>query len=869
MGQSKKKLRNKIKAERRVTPKAKRKAKKIQQIEDRNKLKDSKRKAAEAVSVKPGHSRLSGDLATEVSAVDKLFASLGEEEEEEDAEPLDDGSDESSAGAFHEVGVDDDDVGDLDEPLGPDDLEGLDEPDSAARHVEELKAIKEKDPEFYKFLVESDRALLDFRVPEHGEDEEAEDAEAGEQAPEAGEVPGAPATRDERRVLTPERLRRIHESVLDSFTACKAALNIYHNAVRSIEGKQEEAKADDEEQDPGDDKKGRKKKKREKKAPAKRKRRRARPGEFEIENEAIFSEVIEWSLDNLLGVFRHHAGKLRAARFVGKGGKKGKRGRKWQEDNAKPAEPDSSGVVDPQRYSRWSRVHVLAKIFWEETFYLLNHLVGNQMIEYVLRRISSPQALSWLWPFKKVRYVFVKKCAIIWSSATSQSVRLLAFLFLRNAGAMTMQLKESEKPGATPMLDGLIRMMIKGFAQAASMGYSWRSHNTFRFMENCFVEMLRLDDATAYRLGYVCIRQLAKILRDACIAVAHGDGKKKGQAKAKARGKSAKALSEKARKKRSAYQQAAQSLVAWPFVRAIYLWTKAVGSLPSLRELAYPLSMIIMGAVKSNLTKIQNFPFVYHCLLCQNRLGASLAAFVPVSSHLMKAYVVLLTAMEKAWKKRRGGPGKESTGLGATRAPEVEVLHHFSEGQVYDSLTLEVVGSSLCFLLVDHWGLLSRSPAFPELVSIVLMHVRKHRKHCRSEALRRQLTSFISAAETSSEDIRSRRENLTEAPPFTKFLVFDADSALAKMRETMLKRKADEERSRILAETKKDGKGEGKGDAANAKRDAKKKQREKKQAAAKEAAPAPKRQRPAAKEEGPTELAEDQVEEMAFSSGED
>lgn len=38
-----------------------------------------------------------------------------------------------------------------------------------------MKAIKEKDPEFYKFLVENDRALLDFRAPEEEAGDEGED----------------------------------------------------------------------------------------------------------------------------------------------------------------------------------------------------------------------------------------------------------------------------------------------------------------------------------------------------------------------------------------------------------------------------------------------------------------------------------------------------------------------------------------------------------------------------------------------------------------------------------------------------------------------------------------------------------------------
>uniref|UniRef100_A0A7S1RLJ2 Nucleolar complex protein 2 homolog n=1 Tax=Alexandrium catenella TaxID=2925 RepID=A0A7S1RLJ2_ALECA len=767
-----------------------------------------------------------------------------------------------------------------------------DEADAGARHEQELKAIKEKDPEFYKFLVESDKSLLDFRAPtpaemavgeeEPGDDEEDEEEDAEETKAKAKKAAGA--AQAAKKVLTPERLHRIQDTVMDSFTSCKAALNIYHTAVRSIEGRAMES-TDPAWKEAEAERKAKEEKKAEqeggKKPKPKPKRSKARPGLLEIEDEAIFSEVIEWSLTNLLAAFHHHAGKLRKGSAPNKKRQKqkGKKGGK-KEDEEFDVDPGPGAAVDVRRYARWLRVQVLVKIFWDETFFLLNHLVGQQMIEYLLRNISGPQAISWLWPFKKVRSLFIKKCILVWSQAPTQPVRLLAFLFLRNLGAMALQERESTVK-KTPLLDDIIRTMVKGFAQAASAGFTWRSINSFRVMENSFVEMLRLDDSTAYRLGYVCIRQLAIVLRNACIAVnSHTDhSKSKGQATSMARGKNKKELTEKQRKKRAHYQQAAQSLVAWPFIRGVYLWTKAVGTLPSLRELAYPLSMVIMGAVKSQISKIQMFPFVYHCLLCQNRLGASLGVYVPISSHLMKCFEVMNIAIDKAFQKRRSSAGKDYAGVSQAKAPEVEVLTHFGEGQRYDSLTLEAVGGNLMFLLADHMGLLSQSPAFPELVSIVLIHVRKHRKHCGSEAMRRQLTTFIQAAEATAEQVRLKREALTEAPSFKKFLIFDADTQMAKLRVTMTKRKADEEKQRIEAETRDDGKPEGddaKGDKNKKKQRKGRRQREAEEAAAEaegaagEAAkPAKKRRRKGGKEEAPADQKEDKVEEMAFSSGED
>jgi len=858
---NKKAAKNYAKGKARMSPKAKEKAKKAKSSQRKQEFRESKRQAKAAIS-KPAPKR---DELSELKSVDALFASMGDDDDDDgpirDPDDSDDDSD-SSAGAFCEVDGSGDE-GPL-RTVKKEDLEAEGEEDDGenpvARHAKEMKLIKEKDPEFYEYLLKEDRALLDFSMGDEtdveGLDEEEIAAKAAEKA------------RSEKQLLTAERLERIHSVSKESFTACRAAVNAFHLAVRSIEVQKpkdpfaEEGKEGEEDEEGG---RGGKKKRKERNSSGKWRYER---GPLRIEDEAVFSSAIEWAVANLLTTFKAHAGE-----YCDDDKKKKSKKKKAEEQDGKFGK---DGPMDPTKYKRWPRLKPITQIFWDETFVLLSHLTDSQMLEYVLRHCSTPEALSWLWPFRYLRQRFIKRCCFLWSQSKSHNVRFLAFLFLRNCGAMVLHQPDNAS-SASMQLQALLKMVLYSFQDVARAGYSWKSLSRFRFMENCMVELLRLEDVTSYRMGYLCIRQLAKILRDACIATSLGaiSSKKKPDQKKKG-----------AKKKKMATEQNANALVTWAFVRSLYLWTKAVGSVPALRPLAYPLSMVILGAIKNKLTNLQQFPFVYHCLLSLNRLGASLEAFVPVSSHLLKATGILNAEMEKAVRKRSAKTAQElkekKTLDQKVRAPELDVLIRFNETQTSEVLTLETIGSGIAFLFYDHLGLLSQSPSFPEIISPVILHLRKYCKNCRSEPLRRQLRTVVEKAESSAAEVRAKREALTEVPDAKKFLLFDADTGIAKARAEALKRRATEEQTRVEAELREEEKD--KDDKDKDKKGKKGKDADKEKPVEEEPKKEPKKKKRKVEKKTPQELATeavdkavalgeapdaDEVENMAFSSGEE
>jgi len=795
MGYSKKGLRNKQKNDRRAGAKHKDKIKLIKKIEGGKKVRASK-KAATILRV-----GVSKDDGVGNPSVDDLFASLGDKEEDvQEIAPTDD--------------------------LSLDELAALS--DGVERHEEELQAIREKDPEFYGFLVEQDKQFLEFRA-QAVQGESSESKKSAKKKKGAPDLGAAQQAQEPCRLLTMERFKQLQGLAGSSFTAFKALLSVYRTAVRSMEGAgapDVEAQLDTEEVAPEDrEKRQEQVLQQRRRAEEGRGKRQVQGSVMTIDSEATFSEVLEWSIANLPKLLRQYGGDQPQG-TAGAGGKKKdkkfqfkKRDKKVDPGSGTPEGPASegaalsaAGLLDPTGLERWSRIKVLSNIFWEETLFLLSHLTAPAMLEFVLRSCSTREALCWLWPFKLLRTRFLGLCCTLWASSSpsaTQSVPLLAFLVVRNMAAIAVH---APSPAGGPdakvqvtQLEALIRTALGAFAAAAASRYSWRSVSHFRFMENCIIELFRVDDATTYRVGYTCVRQLAIVLRNACVATSQGGG-------AKGSGKGQKGT-QKAEKP-SGKKRDMEALVSWPTVRAIYLWTRAVGSVPALRPLAYALSMTTLGAVKCKIASLQHFPFVFHCLHCINQLSVSLKAFVPISAHLLKVLAVLMQALEKEHKRRAGGkrrwaggnqPGDDDVDSAPVlkfKAPQIELLLRFKEDQMTETALLEAIGASLFALFTDHLGLLSRSAAFPELATPVLLHLRRHSKHCSSLSLRKQLGALLAACEESLVAVRRHRDALTEAPAPGLLLMLDAEATtLARQRTQLLRRRAAEERQGAEAES--------------------------------------------------------------------
>eukprot|EP00438_Fugacium_kawagutii_P015256 Skav215783 [mRNA] locus=scaffold2278:245006:247875:+ [translate_table: standard] len=248
--------------------------------------------------------------------------------------------------------------------------------------------------------------------------------------------------------------------------------------------------------------------------------------------------------------------------------------------------------------------------------------------------------------------------------------------------------------------------------------------------ENCIVELVRLDDAAAYRAGYVCIRQLALVLRNASLKpVAEKSSKKTGHKDVVKGGKESKSKSGKTKGAKVAKGPKGKSgksrlitetLVSWPYVRAMFLWARLVSEVKALKDLAYPLYMVILGSVKSQ-SSLSFAPFCLHGLRALNELAEKTQKLVPLSALLLRLLDINLKAIDKAPK------GSEEVAAEDLHIEMLLALPNFKEE------TLTKLGSCVCALFTEHLAVLSRSVAFPELATPVLLHLRRFSKSVASE----------------------------------------------------------------------------------------------------------------------------------------
>ncbi|KAF9903112.1 Nucleolar Complex 2 protein [Linnemannia zychae] len=400
----------------------------------------------------------SGDEKSKDMGVDEFFNNDLDSDDEEPEE-----SDNEDFAGIDTI-VEEDDGSDMDVPTPKKqtaaEKKKQDAKEEAAKKIQ-LDALKEKDPEFYKYLQENDQELLDFdgemedlESEEEEEDEEDEEAEEMDvDSDEEMEEEKPKKKKGKKEVEEEEMMDGIPLVTKDMVAAWQSAL-VEKHSLRALRRLLLAFRAGAHLHDSEDD----------------------RTYAYKINSPIVFNKLVVTCLKHVIPTFDHHL----------------------------PIQTTSGGKPKPVNSgSKYATLQPLIKSFLQNTLFLLKELTDQEMIYFVIR--ESEKAIRYLVGFPKIAKDLLKHLLFLWSTATDR-VRIISFLTIRT---LCLQL------GPTYLdlsLKGVYLTFVR-YAKTTTMHTLPNLH----LMQNCVAQLYGMDFDRSYQHGFVYVRQLAIHLRNAVL----------------------------------------------------------------------------------------------------------------------------------------------------------------------------------------------------------------------------------------------------------------------------------------------------------------------------------------------------------------
>ncbi|KAF9184096.1 Nucleolar Complex 2 protein [Haplosporangium sp. Z 767] len=399
----------------------------------------------------------SGDEKTKDMSVDDFF---NNDLDSDDEEPESDNEDFAGIDTI----VEEDDGSDMEIPTLKKQTAAQKEKQAAkeeAAQKMQLEALKEKDPEFYKYLRENDKELLDFDgemedlVSEEEDDEDEEDEEEGDEEMEGSdeemEEP-EPKKKNKKAVVEEEQtMDGIPLVTKDMVAAWQTAL-VEKHSLRALRRLLLAFRAGAHLHDTEDD----------------------RTYAYKINSPIVFNKLVVTCLKHIIPTFDHHLPIQTTA-------------------GGKPKAVNSG--------SKYTMLQPLIKSFLQNTVFLLKELTDQEMIYFVIK--ESEKAIRYLVGFPKIAKDLLKHLLFLWSTA-SDRVRIISFLTIRT---MCLQLGPA-------YLDLALKGVYLTFVRYAKTTTIHTLPN-LHLMQNCVAQLYGMDFDRSYQHGFVYVRQLAIHLRNA------------------------------------------------------------------------------------------------------------------------------------------------------------------------------------------------------------------------------------------------------------------------------------------------------------------------------------------------------------------
>ncbi|KAG0225772.1 Noc2p family-domain-containing protein [Mortierella sp. GBAus27b] len=328
-----------------------------------------------------------------------------------------------------------------------------------------LDQLKEKDPEFYKYLLENDSGLLDFDgemedLESEDEKQDSEDEGEGEDEDMAGsDDEDMEEDEPKKKSKKAKDESEYEEETMDGIPlVTKAMIAAWQTALvekhslRALRRVLLAFRAGAHLHDAEDD----------------------RTYAYKINSPIVFNKLVVLCLKHVIPTLDHHL----------------------------PTQTKTGGKPKPVNSgSKYNTLQPLIKSFLQNTFYLLKQLSDQDMIHFVIK--ESEKAIRYLVGFPKIARDYLKHLLFLWSTGTDR-VRIISFLTIRT---LCLQLGPN-------YLDMALKGVYLTFVRYAKTTTVHTLPN-LHLMQNCVAQLYGLDLVRSYQHGFVYIRQLAIHLRNA------------------------------------------------------------------------------------------------------------------------------------------------------------------------------------------------------------------------------------------------------------------------------------------------------------------------------------------------------------------
>ncbi|CAL8261682.1 unnamed protein product [Gadus morhua 'NCC'] len=323
----------------------------------------------------------------------------------------------------------------------------------AHQHKDQLSRLKNKDPEFYRFLQDNDQSLLNFDDTDSSEDEDEkkyhtlptalEDASSGEEDAEATKPSDATkqAKKDETIKVTEKMIKDWRSAIKKDPTPrlLREVTQAFKAAVATTKGEG------------------------------------GGQCRYKVADSSVFNALVLFCIKDMYGVLQKML-------------------------NLKP-DKDSKKLVLPSSSPRWQKNHLDIKMYLGGLVQLLSCLTESSVISAVLRHTN--QLVPYYLSLPKQCRSLIKQLLKQWSTG-EETGRVLAFLALNKVCR--------HKQDA--YLSSILKQMYISYVQNCKFT-SPLQLPMINFMQRTMAEMYSLDTQVTYEHGFLYIRQLAIHLRNA------------------------------------------------------------------------------------------------------------------------------------------------------------------------------------------------------------------------------------------------------------------------------------------------------------------------------------------------------------------